>query len=505
MIFPYLRRLSPVLILLTGVGGLAAGQAGSPVQSYLRYRQTLSAPDTSTTVDSLRGNRPERSVGGVTWRVLPTTASFWYNTTYPFGWNDGAVWRGRGATASLEGGISGRWKSLSATIDPQVFVAENRSFAVMAPVSPFVANAFADPMTPFIDRPQRFGDKVYGRVDGGQSTVRMDALGVSLGASTASQWIGPMSEWPFLLSNNAPGIPRFFAGSSSPWNIGIGRIHGQVFYGGLSQSAFVNEPDSSRGRIISGITGSFFPRFLPGLEIGAGRLFEYRWPQGGFGARDLRKPFEAFLKEHVKADSGLAINQSADNQLASLFARWVLPRGGLEVYGEFGRDDHNWNARDATLEPDHISTYGLGLRKAWLASNGALRGFRFELLNLDPSTLARARPQGSIYEHTYTKQGHTQMGQVLGAGFAATAGGGTIVAVDRFTPSGDRTSYSLTRLVIRERPTSPSIDVQYAIAGERTRRVARMRITYGLTAVYNMSRYFVADVGNVMTTLVVSW
>ena len=497
---------------------------GSARESYLRYAQTLGLAsvaswvirplspvalgelaDSSGALAYLKTS-PVRAIGDLKWQTVPVTASVWYNTTYPFGWNDGAVWRGRGATGAIEGGVDLRWRFLSATLDPMAFIAENRAF----PFKTFSADAnpFADPITPYIDRPQRFGDKSYGQITPGQSTVRLDGLGVSAGVSTANMWIGPMGEWPFLLSNNAAGFPHVFAGSSSPWNIGIGRIHGRIVYGGLTQSAFTNEPDTAPGRIISGIFGSFSPRFLPGLEIGFGRVFEYRWPPRGFSSRDFRKPFEAFLKEKVNSDETAVLgaqNQSSDNQLASVFARWVMPHSGFEVYGEFGRDDHNWNGRDAILEPDHIATYGLGLRKAWLNASGRLTGVRAEILNMEQSTLARARPQGSFYEHTATKQGHTQMGQVLGAGFAATSAAGSLLAIDRFTPSGESSSYSLTRMVTRESDFAPRPEVEYALALERTRSTGGFHLTYGLTAVYDFNRDFSADVGNVMTTLRVRW
>jgi hypothetical protein len=496
---------------------------GSSAENYVRYMQTLGLVDlTQWTIRPvsprslallLEGgavrshfdrDRPVHRTGGFIWQVLPISGSFWYNSTYPFGWNDGAVWRGRGVTAAAEGGVAVRWKALSATVDPSGFLAENRAFPLI-PISSTATTPFADVQFFNIDRPQRFGNKSYGQLSGGQTTIRIDALGMTAGVSTANQWIGPMSEWPFLLGNNAGGFPHFFAGSSSPWNVGIGTIHGRIFYGGLSQSAYMSNPDTISGRLISGVQGSFSPRFLRGLEIGAGRIFEYAWPTRGFGSRDFRKPLESFLKEHVPPDPGLHVNQSADNQLASVFARWVLPSSGFEVYGEFGRDDHNWNGRDAILEPDHDATYGLGLRKAWLGDNGATIGLRCEIFNMETSTLARARAQGMVYGHTYSRQGHTEMGQILGAGFAAISGGGSMLQVDRFLPNGEQASVSLTRMVTREQNAEPSVDLQYALAAERTRRIASLHVSYGVTGVYNVNRYFAADVGNVMLSASLRW
>jgi hypothetical protein len=498
---------------------------GSSTESYLRYHQTLgTASLTSWTVRSfspatitnlvdgsekkpyLDADRPVHKAGDLLWQAVPVAASLWYNTTYPFGWNDGAVWRGRGATMAVEGGFAVRWKFLSATIDPTFFMAENRRFALMA-IRDSSTNPYADPLgSSYMDRPQRFGNRAYARVDAGQTTLRIDTYGLSAGVSTANQWIGPMSDWPFLLGNNAAGFPQLFAGSSAPWNVGIGSVSGRIFYGGLTQTAYMSLPDSNTGRFITGIMGSFSPAALPGLELGAARIFEYTWPAAGLGWEDYRKPFEAFLKEHVKPDGvSTEPNQRADNQLVSIFARWVAPRSGFEAYGEFGRDDHNYNARDAVLEPDHDASYGLGLRKAWRSAAGIVTGVRAETFNMEVSTLARGRPQGMWYGHSEARQGHTQLGQILGAGFAAVAGAGSLFGVERFSNAGERSAFSLIRMVMREGDAEPARDVQYALTGERTRRLGTFRLTYGATGVYNLHRYFAGDVGNVMGSISLTW
>jgi hypothetical protein len=280
-----------------------------------------------------------------------------------------------------------------------------------------------------------------------------------------------------------------------------------VFYGRLTETDYTNIPDSASRRFTSGIVGTFEPSFMRGLEVGAGRMFEYIDRGKGFGWADLRKPFEAFLKEHVSNDEGLPNNDSADNQLASIFARWVAPGNGFEAYGEFSRDDHNWNARDAILEPDHAAGYGLGMRKAWRRAGGEITGVRMELLSFDPSILTISnRGQNPKYVHHKTRQGHTERGQVLGAGFAAIDGGGSMIALERFGRAGEMTSYSISRLVLREQKADPSIDVAYALAAERTRSLRnKVLVTWGVTAVLELNRYFTADAGNVMITSGVRW
>jgi hypothetical protein len=437
--------------------------------------------------------------GGFQWQEIPASATLWYNSNFAYGWNDGAVWRGRGATVAAEGGVVAQWRFLTATVDPIVFVSENRAFPLMGgdrtTVSPY-----SDPLAPRnIDRPQRFGPDAYGVVSPGQSSFRAEALGLTAGVSTANFWIGPMSEWPLILGNNASGFPHAFMGSSHPWNIGIGKIHGRVFYGTLGQSAYSNAPDSISRRLTSGAIGVFQPAMLPGLEIGAIRMFLYARPKSGFGWGDFRKPFEAFLKEHVTGDPGATFNSSADNQLASAFARWVFPGSGLEFYGEYARDDHNWNGRDAILDPDHSAMYGFGLRKAWKRGT-SLNGLRAEVVSLDPSTQARERGQGSKYAHSKELQGHTELGQTLGVGFGALNGAGEMLAYDRFSSPREFTSVSVSRMVMRERVAAPSIDAMYSVGVERVRLFRGIPIRTGITGVLELNRYFSSDVGNILLT-----
>jgi hypothetical protein len=476
--------------------------------NYLRYAQSLGLIRGSqwtilpfTPVELLEDFQARRPAAV---QRLPAIVSAWYNTTAPFGWNDGAVWRGRGLNVALEGGVAAHYGPVSVALAPLAFFSENKSFPLY-PRLDQTAGEFEDPfIADQIDRPQRFGNRSYARLDPGQSVVRIDGRGMTAGVSTMNQWIGPMSEWPFILSNNAAGFPHLFVGSSKPWNVKIGRIHGRIFYGRLSQSAYARPTDTAAVRFTSGISGSYMPAFMPNLELGATRMFEAAWPSAGPGWPEFRKPFEAFLKEHVRANQESGPNQNSDNQLASVYARWTFPQSGVEVYGEFGREDHNWNARDAILEPDHMASVGLGFRKAWAAERGRINGLRAELINLESSTLARERPQGAWYVNSGTPQGHTQIGQVLGAGFAAVEGAGSMVAFERLEPGGDGSVFSFMRLVVAERAGTPP-DAIYALSSEFTRPIGGLHVTYGGTAIYEMNRDLLADVGNFMLTARVRW
>ncbi len=67
---------------------------------------------------------------GVAFEFAPLTLGAWYNSAEPYGFNDGAVWVGRGATFETQFGAAARWRGLSLTLAPASFIAENRAFAL---------------------------------------------------------------------------------------------------------------------------------------------------------------------------------------------------------------------------------------------------------------------------------------------------------------------------------------------------------------------------------------
>lgn len=365
------------------------------------------------------------------------------NSGWPYGSNDGAIWAGRGITTAVSGGFEVRSGPLTVVIDPLFFRAENQAFA-MQPVPSSVRGApYGDPVSPGgIDLPQRFGGAAYERFDPGQSTIRLDLFGVALGASTANEIWGPAITSPIILGNNAAGIPRVFFGTSEPVNIGIGWLHGRMFLGQTQQSDWSPIDTTGGKRLAAGLVGVFEPRGTHGVEIGFARFFHRFWPGGGLSVSDLAIPLAGFLTHGVDAIG--ASTGTADNQLFSLFARVALPHSGLEIYGEYGREDHSYDFRDLSGEPDHISAYTLGLMHTWRSeASVTVTALRAELTNSRATDIEGGRGEGLFYQHSPIAQGHTQSGQLLGSP-AVRGGGGATVALDRYSPDG-RVTFSFTR------------------------------------------------------------
>jgi len=428
----------------------AHAPVGSEAESYLRLLQTVGAvPLYPWSIRSFSPRELDRLVpsgDGGPWSArysgtpvatdglrggwLPLSTQGVYNTGFPYGSGGGAIWAGRGLTAAMEGGAWMRFGPLSATVAPIAYWVQNQDF-------PLESNGmdgrleYADRTYPeLIDAPRRFGSDSYWRVDPGQSTVRIDLPVVTAGVSTANQHWGPAIDYPILLGNNAPGFLHGWLGTSEPLDLWIARVHGRIVWGRLEQSDYAVSEGLASRRFMSGILGVVSPRGVPGLEIGVARFFHETWPEGGPSASNFLRPLNAFLKERLP-DTGFLPGfpgSSPDNQLASAFFRWVFPASGFELYGEFGREDHNWDFRDFLLQPDHNSSYMLGFRKAWEMESGSLLSVRGELINAEISHLARVREQTHFYLHTTVRQGHTHRGQILGAPAAFGGAGATISA-----------------------------------------------------------------------------
>lgn len=390
---------------------------GDARDTYERALQTLDTTDRR--LWSLRSTERESRCASARWSAHASARTL-YNSLRPFGLHEGPVWAGVGATAAVDAGFAWARGPLRVRFAPVAFWAQNAAFAG------------ADTLSPVnIDRPDRFGGGSYARIEPGETEVRLAAWGAAAGVSTAVEVWGPARTHALLLGPHAGGVPRLFAGTDRPANVGIGRLHGRVVLGRLEQSAYTDIPGDSARRLAAGIVVVFQPHGLDGLEVGGARFFD-RVYDGGFRAGDLLIPFEGLLKSRLR-DKDDPTRSAPDNQLASVFFRWATRGAGFEVYGEYARDDHNADLRDLALEPDHISAYTLGVQRSWRRGE-AVSVFGAEVLNARPTHLGRVRGQAPWYVNTVVRQGHTQRGLVLGSP-AAPGGGGFVLAWDQLSPS----------------------------------------------------------------------
>ena len=503
-------------------------QPGSDEENYLRYLQTLGlvrkypwsvrafSPDELLRLEPASPEHPwssasamrgkTRAHGPLRIALAPAAMRASYNTGFPFGANDGAVWQGRGLTIAASAGAFARLGPAELTLAPLAFWSENRGFPLLP--SKNVREPFGNPTYIDVDLPQRFGNRSYGQLDLGESALRLGVGGLALGLSNAHESWGPMTEFPLILGTNAAAFPHAFFGFSRPVNIYVGSVNGRVIYGSLDQSAYSPVQDGNGRRFAAGVIAVFQPRGLPGLEVGATRFMHVRWPTEGLTTGYFTHLFESFLKQRVGkvfAPDSLDPNSSTDNQLASVFARWVIAPSGFEVYGEYGREDHNADTRDLILEPDHAAAFGLGIRKAWQRS-ASLFALRIEAVDFRTPALARHRPEEAWYRHVYTQQGHTNRGQLLAAPVGVGSGAGSSVILERFDQSGSRRARWSRFLVRDQAGNAAGANVQQALQLEQRRWMTRtVEARAALDGVWEFNRTTTSDRTNLRLQIATTW
>lgn len=389
-----------------------------------------------------------------------------------------------------------RHGSLTVTLDPMFFVAQNARFGI-APNGGVGIRAYADWRNPdFIDLPQRFGGGVYARVDPGESGIRWDGRRIAFGFTSAAEVWGPAVDHPIILGNNAAGIPRMFLGTSRPLRIGWLHVHSRLFWGRVDES-LVGTLGGMPNHGVTGAIGSLSITGVPGLELGAGRFFHIPRSQSSISRFPWLRTFEGILKNSL-ASSGNPNGENPDNQLASLFFRWAPPRMGAEFYGEYGREDHSADLRDLAKEPDHDAAFLLGAQRVWGDGRmGRATGLRVELLNTRLSHLQQRAAQSPWYVHTYVRDGHTQLGQALGS--PAAYGGGAFAAVfDRHSPNL-RTTIRWDRLMLGEYrgpdslPVEQGADVLHALTFQWSKARRGWRHTLTIGVMKELNRHFLGD------------
>ncbi|GJG88465.1 hypothetical protein tb265_36460 [Gemmatimonadetes bacterium T265] len=452
------------------------------------------AGDTVTGGDTARSaaRAPRRTIY---LRTVGAATGVAVNTGFPFSMNDGAIWTGRGPTVYASGGVAADytptpWARVSIRVEPLAFVASNLAVSI-ASNGQTGALRYGDALEPQrIDAPQRFGSGAYGRVDPGQSTARVDVAGLAVGVSTANQWWGPALTDPQILGYNAAGFPHVFVGTSRPLWFGFGTVHARLLAGRLAQSAYSPMPADSAYRTASGAAAALTLDAVPGLELGGTRFYHEPWTGASHALSRITAPLGGFF--------GSEVANVAQNQISSLFARWAFAPSGLEVWGEYMRNDAAADVRDLEQEPDQNSGFTVGLRKARTNADGSIGAFRVEWLDDRITHLERVRGQVRPYEHTQLRQGHTQLGQVLGSD-GGQGGSSVTLGYDRYVRDGRWTFEGARRVVqtsLGESAPEAAWDVLYYLRVERLRFGRRRDLMLGASAMPELNRNFGRDAFN---------
>lgn len=442
--------VTSVFVLYTLLTHAQTVPVGLPVlEDYFRQQQLLGKVDSaiSFTIRPIAaqalGQRdylhyPDSSRTDIVWesryghghlQLLPVVWQNQLNTAYPYGWNDGPMIPARGMQTYLSTGFFAKYRWLSVQFKPEWVAAQNRVYEGFGGEQG-PNGAWYNYYGNRIDLPELYGEGMYSKAYFGQSNVRLTLDPISVGFSTENLWWGPGLRNSILMSNTAPGFKHVTLNTSKPIKTYIGSFEGQVVGGHLAQSGFpssllgdtarhwrhvVKKPDG--WRYFSGITLNYQPKWISGFFVGLIRTYTTNQQDMGKGVRYYAPFLEAFSKNKL-AEEGSSDDGIRRDQMLSFFFRYVIPKAEVEFYGEYAKNDHNWDARDGMAQLDHTRAYTVGLRKLVPLYNrwGGYLQLAGEVTQLAVTNTQGIRSAAPWYIHGGVRDGYTHRGQLLGAG-----------------------------------------------------------------------------------------
>jgi hypothetical protein len=354
-----------------------------------------------------------------------------YNTTLPKGTNDGAIWQGKGYNQYVTGGFHLKFTALNIAFRPVLGFTQNQSFQLSPHPVPARLNELSYPLRR-LDAVQRFGYKSFTWSDLGDSYVDINLKYIRVGLSNQRVLFGPAMINPLLHSFNAPGFKYARIGTTNPIETPIGGIEFLYINGALEKSDYFDTNTNRKYSSTQSLVVTYQPRFIKGFYIGGNRTYIEDYKETTSEKFKMAgKIFDFFTKSKLATEDN-PTGQDPDNQMASLFFRWMFPKNQFELYGEFGRNDHNVDFRDLRMQPDHDRAYLFGFIKLFSFRKDQFLAVNFESTILDATrssytrtTSSPASPTnlgitGRWYTH-YRQNGFVNKGQILGAGIGSAS------------------------------------------------------------------------------------
>lgn len=411
-----------------------------------------------------------------------------FNTSEPYGQNDGGLWQGKGYNSYFTTGLQFKYKGLEFILKPQLSFSQNLSYDYPAPN--YSGTLFNDKASIFgyyglrsIDAPQRFGDTAFFNFDWADSEIRYTWNNITAGFGTEYIWLGPANINPIIHSNNAPSYPKIDAGiRRTPLNIydiWLGDIEFRYWLGKLSESDYFDNNDENNYNMIAGLSLGYEVPFLPGLSFGFNRTMLSKW--------DNINSYTLFniLIPGMKKKAGY----DESDQRASVTADYFIPSGGIDLYIEWAKNDYNTGKDNIIRYPFHTQAFTAGFKKINDYSNNLKGQLLFELSYIESSMdyvffYDWGGIGNSFYTHHFVTQGYTNKGQYLGAGIGS-GGNSQYLGYKLYYPKGNSSlfvqrlnpdlNYFYFQAPLNPDSKTPREDVKSSI---------RVIVTFGASTVY---------------------
>jgi hypothetical protein len=362
--------------------------------------------------------------------AMPVTNRFQYASEYAFGLNDGAMIPNRGFQNVLSAGAFFEYGKFSLQLQPEILVAQNKDYLGFPIEEPSTVFFYYEHMNR-IDMPERFGTGQYNRILAGQSSLRFNHKGMSIGVSTENLWWGPGKRSSLLMSNNAPGFLHFTLNTQKPIETKIGHFEGQLISGFLKSSGYLPPhpnyeflqnpflvPKRENGnRYISGLILTYQPKWVKGFSIGYGSV-------NHMYSADM-STFADYLPI-FNGEKGLyeVHNPTRDKrqQFSSGFFRWLSQEGHFEFYGEYGTNGNSIRTADFIITPERNRAFTFGFSTLIsLKKENQFIQISSEMTQSGQTIRESIRDLDTWYIHDHVRHGYTHQGQVLGIGYGPAA------------------------------------------------------------------------------------
>lgn len=362
--------------------------------------------------------------------LLNPRLSYVYNHKYPRGYNDGAVWSGKGSNASITAGFGGNFGILHYSFAPVFWYAQNQEYHIPDLGVGYNKSPYSYPAEGKIDWVMRFGDEAYNEFDWGQSEIRIIYKNATIGFSTANFSWGPSRYNPIIMSKNAAGFPHLDLGTARPISTKIGAMEFKWIWGAMQESDYFDTKSENDRKYITGFTLGYQPSFVRGLSLGVNRVMYTRWADDDLEAEDF---FNAFVRNTHR---GLKKNDEYD-QMFSLVIDYEFPKVGLDIYAEWARNDFFGSIMDLAEHPDRTRALTIGLTKTFDLDNGNLLEINYEKTTLSSNQIQISSPgiSATYYVHSVVESGYTHKGQIVGAGIGPGSNS-DIIWVNFYNPKG---------------------------------------------------------------------
>lgn len=386
-----------------------------------------------------------------------------FNSASPYGVNDRALWQGRGFNLDFDAGARFECYGLELTLKPELAFSHNMPFAYKDP-HPYYNNAAFENKAdtygyygiPSIDAPQRFGNKPFFTYDWGDTEVRYSYKTFTVGFGTQHIWLGPAQINPILHSNNAPSYPKFDIGMRKQpvilgkWNAGY--MEFRTWWGMLEESKYFDIDKTNDNNMITGLTFSYSPSFIPGFTVGINRIMLSKWKD-----KDWRSIF-TLLIPFMQSSAGT----DDRDQRASITFDYLFPSVGLDIYFEWGKNDYSVPIKFIRY-PFHTQGYTIGLKKTFRILPQLKGEILLEHTNVEASKDYLAFISATtFYAHHKIIQGHTNKGQWLGPGIG-TGGNSQYLGCKLYYPKG-------TSVLFLQR-VNPDNDLTWFIDGPKSKSI----------------------------------